>query len=67
MRNTLTLLIAIFTSLGAMAQGSQAGTSLMESHLKIYVVVAVLAIIFSGIIIFMLAIERRLKRLEEGK
>ncbi len=66
MRKLLSLAIAIFTVLYATAQGAQPMPSMMESNLKIYVVVAVLAIIFSGIIIFLLMIDRRLKKLEEG-
>ncbi|TAH43700.1 MAG: CcmD family protein [Bacteroidetes bacterium] len=38
---------------------------LMRSNGMIYVVVAVLSIIFVGILIFLLLIERRLKKLEK--
>lgn len=38
---------------------------LMRSNGKIYVVVAVLVLIFIGILLFLLRIERRLNRLEK--
>lgn len=37
----------------------------MRSELKIYVVVAVLVLIFLGIVLFLFSLERRLKKLEE--
>ncbi len=56
----LSLLSVIFTS----AQGVTETQDFFASNLKIYVVVAVLAIILSCIFIFLLAIDRRLKELE---
>jgi hypothetical protein len=67
MRKILPLLIAIFMYFTSSAQDMQPVSSFFESNLKIYVVVAVLVIIFSGIIVFLLGLDRRLKRLEEGK
>ena len=66
MRKILTLFIALISFLGASAQNTEPIPSLMEGHLKLYVVVAVLTIIFAGIIIFLLAIDKRLKKLEES-
>ena len=37
----------------------------MRSNGKIYVVVAVLAIIFTGLIIFLVTIDRKVKKLEK--
>jgi CcmD family protein len=67
MRKLLSLIIAICACFGAMAQDMQPVSSVMESNLKLYVVVAVLAIIFSGIILFLLSLDKRLKKLEEVK
>jgi hypothetical protein len=65
MRNIMSLIIASLISISAFAQGEEAGGGLMRSNLKIYVVVAVLLIIFSGIILFLLGLEKRLEKLEE--
>ncbi|MFN8309105.1 MAG: CcmD family protein [Chitinophagales bacterium] len=48
------------------AQSSPAG-EFFRSDLKIYVVVAVLTIIFLGIVFFLFSMERRLKKLENRK
>lgn len=58
-------MIAIGICLGLSAQDMAKVPSLMESNLKMYVVVAVLLIIFTGIILFLLSLDRRLKKLEE--
>ena len=65
MNKIISILLLTFTALSAFAQGDQAAPGLMRSHLKMYVVVAVLLIIFLGIVIFLLSLDRRLKRLEE--
>lgn len=39
----------------------------MRSDGMIYVVIAVLCIVFTGIVVFLLMIERRLRKLEKGK
>ena len=67
MKKILALLLTLISFLGASAQNTQPIPSLMEGHLKLYVVVAVLTIIFTGIIIFLLTIDSRLKKLEKGK
>ena len=66
MKKILPFLIALTLSISASAQGEQASSGLMRSHLKIYVVVAVLVIIFLGIITFLFSLERRLKKLEDN-
>lgn len=65
MKSILTLLFALLFSLSAMAQGDMPTGDIFRSHLKMYVVVAVLLIIFSGIIVFLFSLERRIKALEE--
>jgi CcmD family protein len=64
MRKIILFLLSFWTLSSAAAQGSGYNTGLMRSHLKIYVVVAVLLIIFTGISLFLLSLERRLKKLE---
>jgi uncharacterized membrane protein len=47
------------------AQSPSTQTDFLESSGKIYVVVAVLALIFLGVIILLISLERRLARLEK--
>ena len=65
MRKILSFFIVLFFSLKASAQGEQMSSGFMRSDLKIYVVVAVLVLIFLGIVLFLFSLERRLKKLEE--
>ena len=65
MRKILSFFIVLFFSLTASAQGEQMSSGLMRSDLKIYVVVAVLVLIFLGIVLFLFSLERRLRKLEE--
>jgi CcmD family protein len=55
-------------NLAAMAQGnSSAGadtTDFMRSNGKIYVVITVAAIIISGLFLYLLSLERKIKKLE---
>lgn len=60
------LLIALLTTLAVQAQDEKPINTLMESNLKIYVVVGVLTIIFVGIIIYLMALDSRLKKLENN-
>ncbi|MBS1684849.1 MAG: CcmD family protein [Bacteroidetes bacterium] len=66
MRKITAIAITLLTTLSATAQGEQPIHTLMESNLKIYVVVGVLTIIFVGIIIFLMALDSRLKKLESN-
>lgn len=62
---TLLLVVAPFIN---MAQATQEGIEMadvMRSNGKFYMVVGVLGIIFVGIIITLLVLERRIKRLEQ--
>ena len=65
LRKIIPFFLSILLSLSAAAQGEQASSGLMRSHLKMYVVVAVLVIIFIGISLFLFSLERRLKKLED--
>ena len=65
MRKSFPFFLLFLSSLSAAAQGDHLSSGFMRSDLKIYVVVAVLTIIFLGIIVFLFSLERRLKKLEE--
>lgn len=66
MKKSSILLIALLTTLAVQAQDEKPINTLMESNLKIYVVVGVLTIIFVGIIIYLMALDSRLKKLENN-
>ena len=59
--NILLLLLSLVT----FAQGDTDTNDFFKSNLKIYVVVAVLVIILTCLFVFMFAIEKRLKALED--
>lgn len=61
------LIIALISTCGnfLQAQSSSTKTDFLESTGKIYVVVAVLAVIFIGILIMMYTIEKRLAKIEK--
>jgi CcmD family protein len=60
-----TLFVSVFTLVSAFAQSADS-PDFMRSTGKIYVVVGVLAMTFIGIVLFLISIERRLKKLEEN-
>ncbi len=66
MRKISFLAIAFLTAFAAHAQDEKPINTLMESNLKLYVVVAVLTIIFLGIIIYLFTLDSRLKKLEDN-
>jgi uncharacterized membrane protein len=61
------LIIAIFTAFGNLLKAQSASTKsdFFDSTGKIYVVVAVLVVVFIGILIMMFSIERRLTKIEK--
>jgi uncharacterized membrane protein len=61
------LIIALFTAFGNLlkAQPVTTKSDFFDSTGKIYVVVAVLVVIFIGILIMMFSIERRLAKIEK--
>ena len=68
MRKIIFLFISLLPGLSAIAQQvEEAPKGIMNEHLKIYVVVAVLVIIFAGISVFLLSLESRLKKLEKER
>jgi heme/copper-type cytochrome/quinol oxidase subunit 2 len=68
-KNLLALLFFLLpVSFSVFGQTGSAGPQmddLMHQNGKIYVVVAVLVVIFIGIILFLVGMERRLRKLEE--
>lgn len=66
MRKISLLAIAFLTAFAAQAQDEKPINTLMESNLKLYVVVAVLTIIFVGIIIYLMTLDSRLRKLENN-
>ncbi len=66
MKKHLPLLFLMLLSRISQAQGEANNNSdFFRSNLKIYVAVAVLVIILGCIFLFLLAIEKRLKKLEQ--
>lgn len=63
---TLVVLCCVI-SLSAMAQqGTEAASALRDSG-KIYVVVGVVLLIFIGLVIYLIRVDRKVKRLEEAQ
>lgn len=63
-RIALTLLAAFFLNFPAYSQ-ADGSADFMRSTGKIYVVVAVIAMVFIGIIFFLIYLDRKLTRLED--
>lgn len=62
------LLSLLFTinCLLAMAQGEVEMADALRANGKIYVVVGVISIIFIGIIVYLISIDRKVKKLEDS-
>jgi len=59
------VLVFCFANVVAMAQnGSNDSADFMRSNGKIYVVITVAAIIITGLFLYMLSLERKIKKLE---
>jgi CcmD family protein len=65
-KTILSLVFLLLSSLTLRAQEVEMATGLRADG-KIYVVVAVLATIFIGIVIYLIALDRRIQRLEKEK
>lgn len=62
------VLACCLVNVAAMAQGNSSAedaNDFMRSNGKIYVVVAVAAVIISGLFLYLLNLERKIKRLEK--
>lgn len=61
----LALILSLFSAVSVRAQQGVEMADVMRSEGKIYIVVAVIAIIFIGIVIYMISLDRRLSKLEK--
>ena len=66
MKKSFLFLLMIFAQQTLFAQGVSMADE-MRSNGKIYVVVAVLLLIFLGIIIYLVRLDRKITRLEKNK
>jgi CcmD family protein len=69
MKKILILLFLTLSNFVVLAQGG-AGAEMadtMRSSGKIYVVIAIICIIFAGLAIYLFSIDRRLKKIEKEK
>ena len=64
MKFITTLLFSLFCSTLTMAQDVEMA-DVMRSNGKIYVVVAVIAILFIGLMIYLIRIDKKVQKLEE--
>ncbi|MAX79529.1 MAG: CcmD family protein [Crocinitomicaceae bacterium] len=65
-RKTLLLFSLLLTGASTFAQNSEVEMAdVMRSNGKIYVVVAVIAIIFTGIVIYLITLDRKVGKLEK--
>jgi len=68
LKRTGFVLACCLLNIAAMAQGNSSAedpNDFMRSNGKIYVVVAVAAVIISGLFLYLLNLERKIKRLEK--
>jgi CcmD family protein len=61
----IALILSVMLSVGAKAQNEVAMADVMRENGKIYVVVAVVAIIFVGIAVYLISIDRKTNRLQK--
>ncbi len=65
MKKTLTFLTLLFLATITTANAQTESPDFMRSTGKIYVTIAVLCIIFTGIVLFLIHLDRKLTRLEK--
>lgn len=66
--NRLVLLTSfLFCAIVSMAQNPSALETTMRSNGRIYVVIAVIVTIFLGIVLYLIRLERKIKKLEKGQ
>ncbi|HOY49764.1 MAG TPA: CcmD family protein [Flavobacteriales bacterium] len=59
------LLFALFLSSGLMAQNDVEMADTFRADGKIYVVVAILSIVFTGIVLFLIRLDRKISHIEK--
>jgi len=64
MKKIYSLLMMLFIGFSSWADEIEMA-DVMRSNGKIYVVVAVIVIIFTGILVYLISIDRKLKKIEE--
>ena len=69
MKKILFLILLTLSNIAVFAQGNTEPemADVFRSSGKIYVVVAIVAIIFAGLAIYLFSIDRRLKKIEKEK
>jgi CcmD family protein len=63
----LMFLLLSFTTVFAQSNAAVTMDETLQSNGKIYVVVAIIAIIFVGLALYLFSIDRRLKKIENDK
>lgn len=66
MKRMIPLMLFLFCTMAANAQDTRPTTDLMRSNGRIYVVIAVILTILTGVILYLVRLERKLRRLEKG-
>jgi uncharacterized membrane protein len=67
LQKTICMLTALFLTMETMAQNGEAGTDIMRSNGKIYVVMAVVITIVAGLFIYVASLDRKISKLEKSK
>lgn len=62
---SITLLLALLSNLAVVAQNDVPMADAMRENGKIYVVVAILAIIFAGIVVYLISIDSKTAKLKK--
>ncbi|PCJ83565.1 MAG: CcmD family protein [Flavobacteriales bacterium] len=64
-KKVFSILLVLFSFVTLHAQGTTEMADVLRASGKIYVVVAVLVMIFIGIVIYLISIDRKLSKLEK--
>lgn len=65
MKKVVSILMLVFAVTAGFAQGNAEMADTMRSNGKIYVVVGVILIVLAGLFVYLFAIERKVKKLEQ--
>lgn len=64
-KRIIPLFLLLFVTLVANAQDAEKQTDFMRSHGRIYVVIAVMLTILTGLILYLVRLDRKLSKLEK--